>query len=164
MASLLPTIPRVIFTVLEPISLVAGFLAPLVSSEYFIASQLVRPYSGTFDETSKLLSWQLGNCYLLLGLLGVFILNTTTELKTVKAYIWALWLGDIGHVGFSVYAMGLRDTMAVGSWSATVWGNIGATVFLFLARSLYLLGVFDRKPSRGSGREHRSRKIKAKAR
>ena len=111
-----------------------------------------------------MLAWQLGNCYLLLGLLGVFILNTTTDIKTVKAYIWALWLGDIGHVGFSLYAMGWSETMTPGQWSATMWGNIGATVFLFVSRTLYLLGVFDETPTNTTTRELRPRKAKTKLR
>lgn len=78
--------------------------------------------------------------------------------------MWALWLGDIGHVGFSLYAMGLDDIMLVGSWSATIWANIGVTLFLFVSRSLYLLGVFDTKPRTGARRELRPRKAKAKRR
>jgi hypothetical protein len=99
---------------------------------------------------------------LLLGIVGVFILNTTTEVKTVKAYIWALWLGDVGHVGFSLYAMGLDEVVAFGDWSATIWGNTAFTVFLFVSRSLYLLGVFDEGPRQRNGREIRPRKAKGK--
>ena len=99
---------------------------------------------------------------MLLGIIGVLILNTTTDIKTVKAYIWALWLGDIGHVGFSLYAMGLDEITAFSSWSATIWGNIGVTVFLFLSRSFYLLGTFDSKSRTTTGRELRPRKTKGK--
>ena len=97
-----------------------------------------------------------------MGLLGVFILNTTTDVKTVKAYIWALWLGDIGHVGFSLYAMGWVEVMDMSAWSATIWGNTGFTVFLFVARTLYLLGLFDEKSGKTKGRELRPRKAKAR--
>jgi hypothetical protein len=95
------------------------------------------------DATTTLLAWQLGNAYLLLGFLGVFILNTTTELKVVRAYLFALWLGDIGHIGFTLWAMGWKGTTDIGSWSAVVWGNVGITLFLFALRSVYFLGVFD---------------------
>jgi hypothetical protein len=142
---------------------VAGFLGPLISPNYFVSSQLIRSHTSIADEASTLVAWQLGNCYLLLCLLGVFILNTTTDIKTVNAYIWALWLGDIGHVGITLYAMGWQELMAVGSWSATIWGNIGATLFLFVSRWLYLLGVFDIKATPAAGRELRSRTAKAKA-
>ena len=97
-----------------------------------------------------------------MGILGVFILNTTKEIKTVRAYIWALWLGDIGHVGFSLYVMGWEEIMNPLSFSATMWGNTGFTLFLFISRSLYLMGIFDEKPQASTGRELRPRKSKAK--
>ena len=107
---------------------------------------------------------QLGNCYLLLGMLGVFILNTTTDVKTVKAYIWALLLGDIGHVGFSLYVMGWDEVLEVSTWTPTIWGNTAFTMFLFTVRSLYLLGLFDEKSVAPPGRELRPRNAKAKKR
>jgi hypothetical protein len=78
-----------------------------------------------------------------MGFLGVFILNTTTELKVVRAYLFALWLGDIGHVGLTLYAMGSAGILDIGGWNSVVWGNIGLTLFLFIARSLYLQDFFD---------------------
>ncbi|QDS68471.1 hypothetical protein FKW77_010838 [Venturia effusa] len=142
MTSQLPGIPKLVFTVLEPISLLAGFIAPILNPQFFIASQLPFPYPLAADATSILLAQQLGNAYLLLGLLGLFILNTTTEIKVVRVYLWALWLGDIGHVGLTLFAMGWRGTVDVGSWNAVVWGNIGVTAALFLTRSLYFVGFF----------------------
>jgi hypothetical protein len=126
----------------------------VISSGYFIKSQLPTSYATApskivldnivaSDATTTLLAWQLGNAYLLLGLLGVFILNTTSELKVVRAYLFALWLGDIGHVGLTLWAMGWKGATDIGSWNAVVWGNIGATLFLFATRSLYFLGFFD---------------------
>ena len=109
------------------------------------------------DETSRLLAWQLGNAYLLLGLLGVFILNTTTELAVVKAYLWALWIGDIGHVGITLYVMGWGGSLTVSKWNPVVWGNVGATTFLFLARCAYLAGFLD-----GHGKKVVQRKRKNK--
>lgn len=40
MTAILPPIPRFVFTVFEPISLVAGAVAPLISLPYFVTSQL----------------------------------------------------------------------------------------------------------------------------
>lgn len=120
----------------------AGFLGPIIDSQGFIEAQLPTSFIKTTDSTSQLLAWQLGNCYALLGLLGLFILNTTSELKVVRAYLWALWIGDIGHVAFTVYAMGVDATLDVSKWTAVTWGNIGATLFLFITRSMYFAGIF----------------------
>lgn len=97
-----------------------------------------------------MLSLQLGNLYFLLCLLGLFILNTTTEARVVHAYVWALWIGDIGHVAATAWVMGYDAFVNVGSWNAMAYGNIGATVVLFTIRSLYLMGLLgrDRVPGR----------------
>ncbi|KAF2397450.1 hypothetical protein EJ06DRAFT_457566, partial [Trichodelitschia bisporula] len=142
MASLLAPIPFLVFCVLEPISLVAGFLAPMLTPDYFISGQLDQKYPLGTDATSRLLAWQLGNCYLLLGLVGVFVLNTTRELSVVRAYIWALWLGDIGHVGLTLYALGWEKSLGFASWNPVTWGNIGITAVLFAVRTFFLAGFF----------------------
>jgi hypothetical protein len=125
----------------------------MVSPSYFISTQLPpTTFSATQtavlesivarSSTATLIAQQLGNAYLLLGMLGLVILNTTTELQVVRGYLWALWAGDIGHVGFTLWAMGWASIVDVGSWSPIVWGNVGATLFLFLTRTAYFLGAF----------------------
>lgn len=75
-------------------------------------------------------------------MVGVAVLYTTTEAKVARNYIIALWLADIGHVAITCYIMEFERVIAVASWNAMAWGNIGATAFLFLIRSAYLLGLF----------------------
>ncbi|OCK95694.1 uncharacterized protein K441DRAFT_686525 [Cenococcum geophilum 1.58] len=142
MASQLPTVPLVVFTILEPISLVSGFLGPLLAPFFFVSSQTAYEAPHDLYLSEHILALQLGNCYLLLALLGLFILNTTTEIKTVRAYLAALWIADIGHVGVTAWAMGIKDFTNVAGWNAMAWGNLGATVFLFAMRTLYFLGTF----------------------
>lgn len=38
----------------------------------------------------------------------------------------------------------------IANWNSMAWGNIGATVVLFLTRTAYLMGLFgpDRVPSK----------------
>ncbi|KKY28972.1 hypothetical protein UCDDS831_g00057 [Diplodia seriata] len=128
---------------------VAGFLGPLLSPRFFAASQLatskVAAEAHELTSTEHILALQLGNAYLLLGMLGVFILNTSLDLPTVKAYLAALWLGDIGHVLITAWGLGIKGTFNILGWNAVTWGNVGFTVMLFTFRSLYFLGFFDKE-------------------
>ncbi|KAF2146209.1 uncharacterized protein K452DRAFT_294796 [Aplosporella prunicola CBS 121167] len=144
MASSLPLFPRFVFTIFEPISLLGGFLGPFLAPAFFVSSQVATSPEEAHDllPSEHVLALQLGNAYLLLGFLGLFILNTTDELKTVKAYLAALWLGDIGHIAVTAWAMGWDGVADVGSWTAVAWGNIAVTAGLFAVRSLYFLGCF----------------------
>ncbi|KAI1500003.1 hypothetical protein F5X99DRAFT_410479 [Biscogniauxia marginata] len=147
MASQLPAFPRTIFTVIEPISLIAGCLGPFFSADWFIANQIPAAPAGGGEPTSdnaRLVALQLGNAYGLLFMVGVAVLYTTSELKVVRNYLVALWIADIGHVGLTCWLLGYERTLDVGSWNAMTWGNIGATTFLCLTRTAYLLGLFGR--------------------
>ncbi|KAI1176497.1 hypothetical protein F4777DRAFT_577994 [Nemania sp. FL0916] len=143
MASQLPAFPRTIFTVVEPVSLVAGCLGPLVDADWFIASQIDNPASpASFSENARLVALQLGNAYGLLFLVGVAVLYTTTELKVVRNYLVALLIADVTHVGLTCWGLGYERALDIAAWNAVTWGNVGFTVFLGLTRSAYLLGLF----------------------
>lgn len=79
------------------------------------------------------MAWQLGNLYLLMAFMGIGILYTTSEAKVVRAYLTALWLGDIGHVGFSAYALGMERLQRPQDWNAMTRGNVAFTVRLRFA-------------------------------
>ena len=84
-----------------------------------------------------------------MALLGIFILNSTTDVRVANAYIYALAIADVGHVGASAVVMGWDRVLDVGGWNAIAWGNVGITVGLFVVRGLYLGGAFGR--SKGTG-------------
>ncbi|OTB02873.1 hypothetical protein M426DRAFT_322294 [Hypoxylon sp. CI-4A] len=145
MASQLPAFPRTTFTIVEPLSLIGGFLGPFIDPDWFIDSQLDNPDASSLaprDDNARLVALQLGNTYGLLFLLGVAVLYTTTELKVVRNYLIALWIADISHVGVTCWLLGYDRTLDVGSWNAVTWGNVGFTAFLCLTRTAYLLGLF----------------------
>lgn len=104
------------------------------------------------DDNSRLVALQLGNAYGLLFLVGVAVLYTTVELKVVRNYLVALWIADIGHVAACYYVLGYDKFIDVGNWNSMTWGNVGATAFLCLTRTAYLLGLFgpDGPPSSNS--------------
>ncbi|KAF4583300.1 DNA-binding domain-containing protein [Ophiocordyceps camponoti-floridani] len=150
MAASLPPIPRAVFTVVEPLSLLAGFVGAVRDPVWFAAEQVPQKIPSAVSPSAVVLALQLGNLYLLMSLVGIAVLLSTSELRVVRRYLAALWIGDIGHVFFSCRALGLDLLTRPSAWNAMAWGNIAATVFLFAMRSAYFLGVFgpDRPASR----------------
>ncbi|KAF4984419.1 hypothetical protein FZEAL_382 [Fusarium zealandicum] len=128
MASTLPTFPRVVFTIIEPISLVAGFLGAVIDPAWFISQQIPQKDARVASDGSIVVAWQLGNLYLLMAFIGIAVLSTTSENRVVRAYLVALWLGDAGHVGFSCYGLGWQKSLDFLEWNAMTWGNIAMTV------------------------------------
>ncbi|KAI9715427.1 MAG: hypothetical protein M1828_000847 [Chrysothrix sp. TS-e1954] len=152
MTTILPPIPRFVFTIFEPLSLIAGALGPILAPVYFVQSQLPHLAAHPLFPSEHVLAIQLGNLYLLLGLLGIGVLNTTSEPSVVHAYVWALWVGDIGHVAATVYSLGVDRSMDVGSWNGMAWGNIGVTCMLFLVRSAYMAGLLGQDRGKVKGK------------
>lgn len=107
---------------------IAGCVAPFISADWFIEEQIDSPQLLHHNDNARLVALQLGNAYGLLFILGVIVLHTTTELKVVRNYLWALWIADIGHIGITAYLLGYDRFMAFSAWNAMTWGNIGATV------------------------------------
>lgn len=71
---------------------------------------------------------QLGNMFLLAGLVGVGVLYATTEPRVVRNYLVALLIGDIGHVAITYHVMEYARFVDVGNWNAMAYGNIATTV------------------------------------
>ncbi|CAK7241188.1 MAG: hypothetical protein STHCBS139747_002647 [Sporothrix thermara] len=145
MASRLPTIPRLVFTIVEPISLISGCVPALFATNWFIREQIAEAPSApavALPDQARIVAQQLGNAYGLLFMVGIAVLYTGTELKVVRNYLVALLIADIGHVGLTIAALGPDRFAAVGDWNAMTWGNVGFTVFLALMRTSYLLGFW----------------------
>lgn len=90
-------------------------------------------------------------------MVGIGVLNTTTEPSVVHAYVVALGIGDVGHIAATAAVMGWEDVVRWREWNATMWGNLGAVVVLFVVRGLYLLGWLgaDRVPGERRGKVKR---------
>ena len=89
---------------------------------------------------------QLGNTYLLVGLIGIAVLYTTASPRVARRYILALLLGDIGHLVATYHGMGRDKFCDIANWNSMAWGNIGITGLIFLARCAYLLGLLGKDP------------------
>ncbi|KAK0373205.1 hypothetical protein CLIM01_09448 [Colletotrichum limetticola] len=148
-AAALPTFPRLVFTVFEPISLVGGFLGAVISPDWFISEQIVQGAISAAvptaeSDNARLVALQLGNIYLLMAMVGLAVLNLTNELKVVRGYLVALWIADLGHIYVCYHVMGLDRFLDVASWNSMAWGNVGVTALLCLTRTAYLLGLFGK--------------------
>lgn len=141
---------------------VAGFFAPFISPEWFVAEQIASSPLVDITQNTKMVAYQLGNIYILLAMIGVAVLYTTTEARVVRNYLIALAIADVSHVGVTWYAMGHERAVDVASWNSMTWGNIGVTVsssigpmtesscnltstfqtLLFVVRLAYLTGLF----------------------
>lgn len=152
MASILPTAPRLVFTVLEPLSLVAGFFGPMISPEWFLAEQIAGSPQQGITRNAQMVVYQLANIYLLMALVGIGVLYATTESRVVRNYLIALAIGDLGHVGITYYVMEHEKAIDIANWTSVTWGNIGFTAFLFFFRLAYLFGLF--------GQDRQSRPVK----
>ncbi|KAH6697063.1 hypothetical protein F5X68DRAFT_1870 [Plectosphaerella plurivora] len=141
MAASLPTFPRVVLTIIEPISLVAGFIGVVADPEWFIAEQAPLTAPLVPSVHARVVALQLGNLYMLMAMVGLAVLSTTSEIKVVRNYVIALWVADLGHIYASYLAMG-DAFFDVARWNAMAWGNVGMTLFLCLTRSGWLLGLF----------------------
>jgi hypothetical protein len=119
----------------------------LFATNWFIHEQIAEAPSApaiTLSDQARIVAQQLGNAYGLLFMLGVAVLDTSTELKVVRNYLVALLLADIGHVGLTIVALGARRFAAVGEWNAMTWGNVGFTVCLnvpLLSHTLHVSGI-----------------------
>ncbi|MCJ1355788.1 MAG: hypothetical protein MMC33_005780 [Icmadophila ericetorum] len=149
MAATFPPFPRLVFTILEPISLVGGWYISTFATQKFIHDQYpILPSTPTLTPSllstpnAQMLAFQLGNLYLLCALLGVFILNSTTDIKVAKAYILALAIADVGHVAPTLWVMGRERSLDLAGWNAVAWGNVGVTAALFVVRVTWLAGGF----------------------
>ncbi|KAG4035190.1 hypothetical protein MFRU_002g05310 [Monilinia fructicola] len=147
MTSIFPPFPKFVFTVFEPISLVAGFLGAIIAPEWFVEEQIAFSTHQPVGDNARLVALQLGNIYLLLAMVGVAVLYSTQEAKVVRNYVIALWVADIGHLAVTYHVLGWEKVADIALWNSMTFGNIGATLFLFLTRCAYLLGMFgpDRK-------------------
>ena len=143
MASALPTIPRYIFCIIEPVALILAFTITSVSPAYYVSGQskLTSPLNLAPSET--ILTYQTSNLFLLIAIIELYVFHSTNDIKVAHALLTALWWGDLGHLGVTTWCMGWATLRNVGEWSLVNWGNLAVPLFLFAMRSFYLFGIFE---------------------
>lgn len=107
---------------------VAGFIGAVTDTPWFVESQVPQKLPLLVTENSLALAWQLGNIYLLLGFISVALFTSVTEVKVIKRYLVALALGDVGHIGWCAYALGMDRMMKPLELNLMAYANIAPTV------------------------------------
>ncbi|KAH7067013.1 hypothetical protein BKA63DRAFT_523572 [Paraphoma chrysanthemicola] len=143
MASALPAIPRYIFTIFEPAILLVAFLTISLFPRYYVSSQSpLDPPSRPLTAPEEILVYQLSNVFLLIAFTSLYVLNSTNDVKVARAWLSALWWGDLGHIGVTAWCMDWETFSSVGTWTMVNWANLSIPSLLFSLRSLYFLGMF----------------------
>jgi hypothetical protein len=103
MASLLPTIPRYFFCFIEPTLLILTFATTSIFPSYYVFTQSKHAPRHRLLPTEQILTFQLGNLFLLIAVIELYVFSSTTDTKAVRALITALWWGDLGHLGVTTW-------------------------------------------------------------
>ncbi|KAL8655100.1 MAG: hypothetical protein Q9226_003176 [Calogaya cf. arnoldii] len=141
MSSLLPPFPRLVFTILEPLATIGGYLASIFGTATFAGAQVPNITPTLYTSTTQILTLQLGNCYGLIALIAIGVLYSTNEPKVLRNYLIACAIADVGHIWVTYHVLGYANFVDVRGWNSLAWGNIGFTFFLFVTRVAYLAGL-----------------------
>ncbi|KAI0689687.1 hypothetical protein C8T65DRAFT_700192 [Cerioporus squamosus] len=104
----------------------------------------------SLDARTTMAIWQLGNCYLLLGLISTFVFravrdtlpnNPAAQERILGASFTALALADVTHVLWSFIGLPPDLKYSLSSWNSMTHGNITFTLFLCSMRIAWFLGI-----------------------
>ncbi|KAJ2993006.1 hypothetical protein NUW58_g1978 [Xylaria curta] len=141
----LPTIPFVVFGIVEPVLLVVAYVTTLRDPFAFYAKQAqnheLPADASSFPPQAHIMTLQLVNVYLLLAAMAI-ICSWTTHARTARWYLAAVALADYGHIWACYVGVGLDLFLRPAEWNDMLWGSVGVSVFLNIIRLLTLAGVF----------------------
>ncbi|ETW84226.1 hypothetical protein HETIRDRAFT_313313 [Heterobasidion irregulare TC 32-1] len=156
----LPGLYKILFLYLEPASTITpAFLTWFYPGAAWFHHQLIPssdPFPKILESRTAMLVWQLGNCYLLLGLLSSLVFravrdtlpgNPTAQERILGASLLAMAIADVflTIIIFSIAATVIGLPSAVRytpyTWNATTHGNISFVVVLLMFRIAWFLGI-----------------------
>ncbi|KAK7714955.1 hypothetical protein SLS63_011551 [Diaporthe eres] len=134
--STLPTIPLVIFGVIEPFLLNDPF-------EYYADQVPMHNLTQEEDFPGQALSvtLQLGNVLLLLAAMALVCCFSPSS-ATAKWYLIAVAFADWGHIYASYRSLDAEVFWHPAQWNGIVAGSIAVSAFLNLARWMTVAGAF----------------------
>ncbi|KAI1790445.1 hypothetical protein LXA43DRAFT_1016239 [Ganoderma leucocontextum] len=151
----LPGFYQLLFLHIEPTStMTPAIMAWLSPGAAWFHNQLIpdgTPVPAALsDARTTMAIWQLGNCYLLLGLISTFVFravrdalpnNPVAQERIMGASFTALALADVTHIIWSW--VGLPDDLKYdfARWNSMTHGNITFVIFLLSMRIAWFLGI-----------------------
>ncbi|KAH7926201.1 hypothetical protein BV22DRAFT_1033124 [Leucogyrophana mollusca] len=108
--------------------------------------------------------WQLGNCYLLLGLISSLVFrairdalpdNLKAQERILGASMTALAIADVTHIAASFIGLPRELQFSPAAWNPMTHGNITFVVFLLSVRLAWFAGIgrtryyYGQKPKKG---------------
>ncbi|KAF8139792.1 hypothetical protein EV363DRAFT_1444287 [Boletus edulis] len=149
----LPGLYQALFLYFEPLSTISpAFLAWFFPGAAWFHNQLIptEAPSKALDARTTMAIWQLGNCYMLLGLISSFVFrairdalpnNPEVQERILGASFIALALADATHIALSWVGLPEDLRYSFGSWNSMTHGNITFTVFLLSMRLAWFAGI-----------------------
>jgi len=154
----LPGFYKFLFLHLEPISTISpSIMAWIFPGSTWFWHQLIpssAPPPRSLDDRTAMAIWQLGNCYLLLGLISSLVFRAVRDAlphdpvaqeKIVGASLTALALADVSHIIATLIALPADVRSAPLSWNSMTHGNITFVVVLLAVRLAWFAGVGRKK-------------------
>ncbi|KAJ6573935.1 hypothetical protein DFH09DRAFT_383695 [Mycena vulgaris] len=146
---------QLLFLYLEPIStMFPALMAWVFPGAAWFHHQLIPSSSPVpsqgLDPRTHMMVWQLGNCYLLLGLISSLVFRAARDTlqnepvaqeRIVGSLLAALAIADITHIGATLAGLPPAIRYAPLAWNSMTHGNISIVVFLFSARCAWYLGI-----------------------
>jgi hypothetical protein len=133
--------------IISLVSLIIGFYTAFFDPTSFVSRQLPPTSvltSSTVPPHAQILSLSIANMFIVQCLLSLLFTVITRESRLTKYYLSAAALGDLGHIYASYAVMGKEMFWDFDGYNDMMVGNVLVSAFLWVNRTLTLLGVFGR--------------------
>ncbi|EGN94110.1 hypothetical protein SERLA73DRAFT_188696 [Serpula lacrymans var. lacrymans S7.3] len=142
---------QLLFLYFEPISTAFPALLTWTNASWFHHELIPSSTpASTLEARTTMAIWQLGNCYLLLGLISSLVFravrdalpsNPVAQERIVGASLTALAIADVSNIIASL--IGLPDDLrwSPADWNPMTHGNITFVIFLLSVRLAWFAGI-----------------------
>ncbi|ORX33545.1 hypothetical protein BD324DRAFT_639238 [Kockovaella imperatae] len=162
----LPGLYYYFFWLIEPALTLAGAWSAISNSQGYAADLLHNEEPGTVN-LGKTIRGQivvggLGSCFLLFAMISLSLFpiikrslpdRPDIQERLVKGILIPLAIADLTHISMTLLPLPMSLLQQPLKWTYMIHCNVMITAFLFLVRSMYLLGV-----GRGKSAKRASRK------